>query len=161
MDLRREQVRQRIAALNDQRYRDAFSIRDWERIISPQESDAVSVMRLGDRWSGRDTYLTLKAHVRIPESWPSGRVVGLFDFGRSGGGNNSGFESLLWIDDRRYQAVDSNHAEVFLPDDAPGRGLALVMQLWSGLEGGGPRHEQHYQLRRADVAWCDPVVDDL
>ena len=31
------------------------------------------------------------------------------DLGRTGGGNNSGFESLLYLNGRPFQGVDSNH----------------------------------------------------
>ena len=31
----------------------------------------------------------------------------------TGGGNNTGFESLLFVNGEQYQAVDANHKEVF------------------------------------------------
>ena len=40
-------------------------------------------------------------------------MVGLFNFGETGGGYNSGFESLLYVDGHPYQGVDTNHNEVF------------------------------------------------
>jgi alpha-mannosidase len=119
------------------------------------------LVTVGDTWSGRDAYATVSATVTIPTSWRGRRVVGLFDFGRTGGGNNSGFESLLYIDGEPYQGVDANHTEVIFPEDAAGRSLALRFDLWSGLEGGGPPGEQHLRFKRADVAWLDPATDDL
>lgn len=41
------------------------------------------------------------------------RVVGLFDFRKTGAGNNSGFEAMCYINEKPYQGVDLNHQEVF------------------------------------------------
>ncbi|MEK5418563.1 glycosyl hydrolase-related protein [Paenibacillus sp. FSL L8-0708] len=80
----------------------------------------------GDDWTGSDVYLWLQRKVLVPAAWQGKRVVGLFDFGRTGGGNNSGFESLLFLDSKPYQGGDSNHQEVFLEADAAGSGKSLI-----------------------------------
>src|SRR5699024_10583790 len=51
----------------------------------------------------------------LPSDWSDKKIVGIFDFGNTGAGNNSGFESLLFVDEQPYQGVDSNHKEVFFP----------------------------------------------
>jgi alpha-mannosidase len=43
--------------------------------------------------------------VNIPETWGGRTVVGLFDFGQTDGGTNSGFESLLFLVGSPFQGV--------------------------------------------------------
>ena len=52
----------------------------------------------------------------IPCAKEGCRPVGLFDFGETGGGYNSGFESLLYLDGHPWQGVDTNHRGSFLRD---------------------------------------------
>lgn len=171
-----EKVKARILELAEYRYRDAVQIPsfrlqiDEQAIVGnrpPAEGDWTE-LRLGERWQGRDLYAWLTADIEIPAGWVGRKVVGRFNFGRTGGGNNSGFESLLYINGSPYQGVDANHQEVFLPqtvtDSSEGstcEKLALAFRLWSGLEGGGWPAEQEHRLQRAEVAWLDETVDDL
>lgn len=87
-------------------------------------------------------------------------MVGLFDLGGTGGGNNSGFESLLYLNGSPYQGVDSNHQEVFF-SNLTGQPVDLHFQLWSGLEGGGVPRVQEHKFSRAALAWLDEPTDDL
>ncbi len=119
------------------------------------------LMKVGDRWKGRDLYLWLQKEIAIPSDWENNTIVGLFDFGKTGGGNNSGFESLLYVNGIPYQGVDSNHQEVFLKNDWCGENIQLTFRLWSGLEGGGEEREQEHQLNRAEIAILDEKVDDF
>jgi alpha-mannosidase len=73
-------------------------------------------IRIGDRWNGRDVYYWLAADVMIPAEWEGRKVLGRFCLGQTGGGTNSGFESLLFLNGEPYQGVDSNHEEVFMPE---------------------------------------------
>ncbi|MCC9085648.1 hypothetical protein LOS25_15700 [Enterococcus faecium] len=43
------------------------------------------------------------------------------NFGHTGGGYNSGFESLMFINGKPYQGVDSNHKEVKIADEFRGK----------------------------------------
>lgn len=161
MYLTEEKLYRRIGALERLRYRDVQLLGPWHYRPDAGQNDTEREVTVGDRWSGRDVYATLTGAAAVPGAWAGRRAVGLFDFGRTGAGNNSGFESLLTLDGQLYQAVDSNHQEVLLPQDAAGRTLALSFRLWSGLEGGGPPRAQHYEFRRADLAWLDPDADAL
>lgn len=161
MYLTEEKLYRRIGELERLRYRDTQPIGPWQYRPDPGQNDTDREVVMGDRWSGRDAYATLGAAITVPAEWAGRRAVGLFDFGRTGGGNNSGFESLLSLDGRLYQAVDSNHQEVILPADAAGNTLSLSFRLWSGLEGGGAPRTQHYEFRRADLAWLDADADAL
>jgi alpha-mannosidase len=158
----------RVRDLSEYRYRDRIQIMQFlwmedngEIGAYPPECREDKQMKLGDRWKGRDLYIWLHTTVEIPSSWEGRKVVGLFDFGRTGGGNNSGFESLLFLNGFPYQGVDSNHQEVFFPNDSNGQMVRLDFRLWSGLEGGGIPKEQEYTLQTAEIAWLDEQVDDL
>ncbi|MBM7585599.1 alpha-mannosidase [Bacillus pakistanensis] len=158
----------RINELANYRYRDAIKINRFscsedngEIGTYPFEFGGGHVMNIGDKWKGRDLYLWLHADVTIPMEWQGRKVVGLFDFGRTGGGNNSGFESLLFVNGDPYQGVDSNHQEVFFQEEFSGKKVSLDFRLWSGLEGGGEPREQEYTLETSQLAWLDEAVDDL
>ena len=164
-----QRLQRLITELAVLRYRDkrplgAFACYDDDGAVGrrvPKPSAKCGTMQVGDCWIGRDKYLWLTQVVTVPESWLHRDVVGLFDFGRTGGGNNSGFESLLFVDDHPYQGVDSNHQEVIFMPRESGLTLDLKFRLWSGLEGGGEPRQQHHQLLRAELAWLDPACDDL
>ncbi len=115
---------------------------------------------LKDHFIGRDRYLWLQKKVRIPEAREGFDVVGLFDFGKTGGGYNSGFESLLYLDGHPFQGVDSNHKEVFW-EGYEARELTLTFLLWTGLEGGGIPLDQVHQFRQADMAYLHKKTDEF
>ncbi|GGF59935.1 alpha-mannosidase [Paenibacillus albidus] len=165
-----EKLEQRIKELSSYRYRGLMEINDWEyavdneRIIGSAPPPVLKAERSvgkGDRWSGRDLYVWLRKQVLVPQEWSGRKVVGLFDFGETGGGHNSGFESLLFVDGQPYQGVDSNHREVLLEQASAGRELSLCFRLWTGLEGGGVPKEQHHEVRQAALAWLDEPADNL
>lgn len=85
---------------------------------------------------GRDRYLWLEKTVKLPEAREGSEVTGLFDFGKTGGGYNQGFESLLYVDGHPFQGVDTNHNEVIFRG-MEGKEVRLTFLLWTGLEGGG------------------------
>lgn len=162
-----EKLSARIQELAPYRYRDSVPIptfgmiEDEEGAIGtyPPEYQANKVMELGDIWWGRDRYIWLSANVYIPVDWKKRPVVGLFDFGKTGGGHNSGFESLLFVNREVFQGVDMNHQEVFFPEELVGQNIQLDFRLWSGLEGGGERWEQEHRMQAAKIAWLDETVD--
>ena len=67
------------------------------------------VMHIGETWQGRDRIYGFKRKSPFPED-----EYIVFDFGKTGGGNNSGFESLLFIDGVPVQGIDANHKEFLL-----------------------------------------------
>ena len=89
------------------------------------------------------------------------KVVGIFDYGNTGAGNNSGFESMIYVNGKMYQGVDMNHKEVFFEDSLCGTDVDVTFRLWSGLEGGGVPKDQEHRIARADLAWLDEKVDDF
>ena len=165
-----DKLQERIKELATYRYRNLMALNEWRMQADEEKANGVQhppeltgdqTMFKGDRWKGYDRYVWLQKKVRIPEEWKGEPVLGLFDFGLTGGGNNSAFESLLYLDGSPYQGVDSNHQEVFFPEDSAGKELELTFRLWSGLEGGGPPTEQEHQFKRADIAVLDRSSDDL
>lgn len=165
-----EKLQKRIEELERYRYRDeilldGFKVKeDVSGLVNPEvpaEFADWDVMRIGDHWSGRDRYLWLHSDIRVPAEWAGKKVVGRFDFGRTGGGNNSGFESLLYVDGEMYQGVDANHKEVFFQPEMHGKEISLTFRLWSGLEGGGIPREQEHKLSHASLSWLDEYADDL
>lgn len=159
----------RIRELEGYRYRDcvdiqAFAAKEDDGQVGaypPSEYDQNHQMKLGDYWKGRDRYLWLHTTVDHHVTFADRQVVGLFSFGKTGGGNNSGFESLLFVNGHPYQGVDSNHEEVLFDEEAARQPLRLDFRLWSGLEGGGVPVENEYKLTMAKIGWLDRKVDNL
>src|SRR5699024_7467748 len=162
-----EKANARINELSSYRYRDKIALQKWafsedtkgEIGMYPPEHEESNIIQLGDRGKGRDLYAWLSTNVQIPAEWSEKAIVGCFDFGETGGGTNSGFESLLFLNKAPYQGVDSNHKEVFLPSEHAGKEISFDFRLWSGLEGGGVPTEQEHQFKVAELAWMDETVD--
>ena len=135
-----DRIKNLAEELRELRYRNLRNIpsfRFWED--SDRES-RVCAKEVGPGFSfrGWDKYYWLTAEAEIPEAFCGEEVLGLFDFGApSGTGNNGNFESLLYINDVPYQAVDGNHREVFFGPGVCGKKLQLKFRLWTGLSGGG------------------------
>ncbi|MED4203605.1 alpha-mannosidase [Neobacillus mesonae] len=159
----------RINELEGNRYRDCIAIEQFLThedegkvgAYPPAEYDGASTMKIGDHWKGRDRYLWL--HADVDGHFPNNgqQVVGLFSFGKTGGGNNSGFESLLFVNGKPYQGVDSNHEEVLFDKETAEGPIRLDFRLWSGLEGGGVPVENEFKLETAKIGWLDTRVDNL
>ncbi len=164
-----EKLQARINELEPYRYRDGRVIdtfriqRDEEGLIGayPPEDGEWGTIRIGDRWKGRDAYYWLAADVDIPAEWAGKKAFGRFCLGQTGGGTNSGFESLLFLNGEPYQGVDSNHEEVLLPESAIGQTVRLRFRLWSGLGGYQSGREMESRLEFASICWLDEACDDL
>lgn len=138
MFLKDRKLDRRISELKNYRYRDAQEIKcfaaceDEEKLVNPQvpvDYTGWTEMRVGDYWSGRDRYLWLHTELQIPESFRGKRAVGLFDFGKTGAGNNSGFEAMCYINEKPYQGVDLNHQEVFFHEADCEKPISLTFRL--------------------------------
>ena len=163
-------LERRISEVKDYRYRDLIPMKEFavcedeQGVVNPEvpvSFEGWDTIKTGDLWSGRDRYLWIHKEVSIPAEWKGRRVVGIFDFGKTGAGNNSGFEAMCYINEKPYQGVDINHMEVFFPKELYGSTFRLTFRLWSGLEGGGAPREQEHRINRADLAWLDEKTDDF
>lgn len=165
-----EQYRRRIQEVEKYRFTNLRTILPMDAMEDSQPSGSVhtavpdfvggKVLNEGDLFSGRDNYLWIRGTVQIPEQKEEMIPVGFFDFGKTGDGTNSGFESLLYIDRHPYQGVDSNHKEVLFPDCA-GKTVELTFLLWTGLEGGGAHQTQIHRIRRAAVGYLHQATDSF
>ncbi len=116
----------------------------------------------GFRWKGWDQYNWLCTRLTVPAELMDEEVVGIFDFGvPEGTGNNSHFESLLYLNGKPYQGVDGNHKEVFYQVKENGALLDLKFRLWSGLNGGGVPKDMVMELVRAQYGVLDHDADDF
>ena len=165
-----KKVEQRICELADFRYREAKPIEYFRTRLDetgevapkpPTLNNGWGSLALGECWKGWDTYAWLATEIEIPPSWEDKKILMRLDLGRTGDGNNSGFESLLYLNGEPYQAVDSNHQEVFFPPELAGTRITIHIRLWSGLNGGGRPVEQEYKLKVAELCWLDEQTDDL
>ncbi len=168
MLLTEEKLKRRLWELFPMRYRNKTEIPTFlvkEDIAGkvnpavPAPEEMQETMSLGQTWTGRDRYLWLRISVTVPPEWE--RPVGVFDFGITGNGYNTGFESMLYIDGMPYQSVDTNHQEVFFKKEQQGQPLDLVFRLWSGLEGGGIPYELTHTLQTAFIGELDSDADEL
>lgn len=115
---------------------------------------------LNDFFTGRDRYLWLEKEVTLLPEMKGCKVVGLFDFGKTGEGHNSSFESLLYLDQEPYQGVDTFHNEVIFTNLA-GKRVNLTFLLWTGLEGGGKIREFYHRLKQADLVYLHVAADEM
>lgn len=165
----KEKVQNRNAEVEQYRYVKSELISDFGILEDvdgaigsyPLGLDFKETIALGSDWRGRDRYVWLRASVVLPEKREGCRILGFFDFGKTGDGNNAGFESLLFVDGEPYQGVDQNHKEVFFDDALAGTRVELTFRLWSGLEGGGQVRTQEHRLNAAFIGYLDEAVDDL
>ena len=166
----RRKLQQRKDELGMHRYRDVKSIDSFvvkeslEGVPNPQvptDFEGWETMKLGSMWKGRDRYMWMHFDLEIPAEWAGKRVVGVFDFGRTGDGNNSGFESLLYLNGKPYQGVDVNHKEVFFDESLYGTTVSMTFRLWSGFEGGGTPRDSLHRFSTAQLCWLDEATDDL
>ena len=170
MFLTLDKFRQRVRELGEKRYFGHSCIAPFismEGNLPPDESykglpEKVEGPAFGlhDFFVGRDRYLWLERTVKLPEAKEGCETVGLFDFGETGGGYNSGFESLLYVDGHPYQGVDTHHKEVIFRGKE-GKEVCLTFLLWTGLEGGGEHTSFYHQCRQADVAYLHKKTDEL
>ncbi|WP_342042958.1 alpha-mannosidase [Bacillus sp. OTU2372] len=159
----------RIRELEGYRYRDMTAINSFYAqeddgaigAYPPAAYNEQHVLKIGDYWKGRDRYIWLHAEIDTHLPYADQQIAGLFSFGKTGGGNNSGFESLLFINGKPYQGVDSNHEEVLFDDETAKGPIRLDFRLWSGLEGGGNPQENEFKLEMAAIGWLDRRVDNL
>ncbi|UWP60801.1 alpha-mannosidase [Ruminococcus gauvreauii] len=165
-----EKLEARTRQLEAFRYRDMVSLDTMSAMEGHLDKDDVYKtppeeirgfeLHIGDDFIGRDRYLWMQKVVRLPRAKADCQVAGVFDFGITGEGHNSGFESLLYVNGERYQGVDSNHKDVIF-DSLAGQEAKLTFLLWTGLEGGGPKKEQFHKVRRAEIGYLHLPTDEF
>jgi len=170
MFFKQAKFHRRIGELGQKRYFGHQSIAPFVSMEGQKTSDESNVyipdkieggvFGINDMFIGRDRYLWLEKDVTFPEAKEGCEIVGLFNFGETGAGSNSGFESLLYLDRHPYQGVDTNHQEVVF-SDMGGKTATLSFVLWTGLEGGGPHRTFYHQCKQADIAYLHKKTDEF
>lgn len=164
-----EKLTANVKKLEKLRYRDARPI-PWFEMSDPSDGRVgerpeevvyTGEFRKGDFWSGRGDYVWIRQRVCVPQEWAGKQAAGYFNFGKTGGGYNSGFESLIYLDGVPYQEAGSWHEEVLLPKDCAGRTMELCFRMWAGLEGGGEPTVQYHQFQEAMLCILDETADDF
>lgn len=164
----RDRIENLITELKEQRYKKLTDIKSF-RWYTDDGSNGNRIpmgeakeVGIGFRWKGWDQYNWLCTQIVVPEVLKEEEVVGLFDFGvPEGTGNNSHFESLLYLNGIPYQGVDGNHKEVFFDVAENGLVLDLKFRVWSGLSGGGVPKEMPMEIERAQFGVLDKKADEF
>ena len=117
-------------------------------------------MEVGENFDGFDRYLWMQTDVTVPAHEDGLEAVGLFDFGNTGGGGNSGFEAMLYVNGCPYQGVDSNHRDVVFESMA-GEPVRLTFLLWTGLNGGPSKEPLHHRIQRAEIGYLHKDTDEF
>lgn len=110
---------------------------------------------------GRDRYIWADKKVNIPLPLDGFDVIGLFNFGQTNKWFNKGFESILYLNGKPYQGVDSYHNEVFFNPEYLGRETELKFMFWSGLEGDGAPGNQVMRANRAEIGYIHKKTDEF
>lgn len=169
MFLTEEKLVRRQAEVGKYRYIKVLELKELEFAddengdngVYPEVVSFHDKIKINEYWRGRDRYVWLRAVLVLPPSQAGFKIAGRFDFGKSGGFNNSGFESLLFVNGEPYQGVDNNHREVIFGEELSEQTVELVFRLWSGLEGGGPPVVQEHRISEAMIGYLDDAIDDL
>ena len=99
MFLTDRKLERRISEMKQYRYRDVKDLKEFlvsedvQGVVNPKvptEFTDWNLLQVGETWSGRDRFLWMHKRVEIPQEWKGRKVLGIFDFGNTGAGNNSG-----------------------------------------------------------------------
>lgn len=165
----KEKLKRNIEKLEVLRYREHMEIPVFEKSEEsfgrngerPEEISFPYEFKKGDFWQGRGNYLWIRQKVAVPASWAGRKIAGIFNFGKTGDGYNSGFEGLLYLDGAPYTGIGSWHEEVIFPAEIAGKEITLSIRLWAGLEGGGEPVVQIHQFKQAELCILDETADDF
>lgn len=163
-----ERIYNLLEEIKNNRYKNLIPIEEFDLYeddgaIGNREPAGVPVkVGIGFSSKGYDKYNWLCTRLTIPETIGDENVLAIFDFGvPMGTGNNSNFESLLYVNGKPYQGVDGNHKEVFFNPKETGRELDLKFRIWSGLNGGGKPKNMTMTIDRAELCVLDKTADDF
>lgn len=163
-----QKLEARIRELEKYRYRDNIKIEDVKFLLDstalngakPPENGKWQDFSRADSWKSEDEYAWIKANIMIPEEWANRKVVARFKLTDRNtafieGVFVWGFEALLYLNGQVYQGVDTNHQEVFIPQELVGTNVEFDIRLWSGMR------LSEYRLSIAEICCLDEAADDL
>ncbi len=165
-----QKFQRRVEQLDGQRYYKRVNLGAFTAMEGPEARDESvltipekiegSIFDVNDSFNGTDRYLWIEKEVVFPEDKEGYEIVGLFDFGETGHGNTTGFESLLYLNREPYQGVDTNHKEVVF-SDVGGKKATLTFMLWTGLLGEGGVRSIYHRYVCAQIAYLHKKADEL
>ena len=161
-----EKIEKLVNELEPYRYYNRAPISDWKMQLDstktqkyPPVTGKWEQVKVGQQWTTLDTYIWLKSEINLPQVNDG---VLLFDLGLPGNLNQTGFEGLLFIDNKPYQGIDSNHKEVLIPQSLAGK-RTIAIKLWTGMYGrhGNRKEGLIHKFHYADYAEINQSTDDL
>lgn len=161
-----EKIEKLVNELEPYRYYNRAPISDWKMQFDPTKTQKYppvagkwEQVKVGQQWTTLDTYIWLKSEINLPQVNDG---VLLFDLGLPGNLNQTGFEGLLFIDNKPYQGIDSNHKEVLIPQSLAGK-RTIAIKLWTGMYGrhGNRKEGLIHKFHYADYAEINQSTDDL
>jgi alpha-mannosidase len=165
-----DRIAKQIEELKSLRYKDHYQLKDF--IATPEDGQKVNPsplvadtnsfkLSIGHTYAGVNQYLWINKSISLPKEWAGKELVGVFDFGLTDHGMVSGFESLLYVNGKAVQGVDSNHREVFFDTTKLGLDFQVDFRLWTGMDKGGTLDKVEHEIKTAFIALLDPSCDDL
>ncbi len=115
----------------------------------------------GDTFTGRNAYYNLEVATFVPVSKNELVPAIKVDFGKTMHGFNGGFESQLYIDNKRICAVDTYHNCITIENRYQGKTVDLKFEIWTGFEGGGEPRELEHKLQYLEVGYEDQTLKSL
>jgi len=95
-----KKLAKRVSELKAYRFIKIRDLQSWQAVEDVSKNEKYPPnnwdfhLEIGDCWHGRDRYIWAHYELDVPDKGDFWLVI---DFGRTGGGYNSGFESLLFI----------------------------------------------------------------
>lgn len=165
-----EKLQQRTTELKDRRYFGHRTVAPFTSMDGQLGPDEVycefpeniegGQISVGDFFVGRDRYMWFDKETELLPEKDGCKVVGLFDFGKTQDGFLGGFESLLYVNGRPYQGVDTFHNEVVFTGNGHGR-VRLTFLVWTGLGSAEGITSYCHQMKQADLAYLHVAADEL
>ncbi len=115
---------------------------------------------IGDFFTGQDQYMWLEKEVTLPPEKKGCKAAGLFDFGKTADGFIGGFESLVYVNGKPYQGVDTFHKEVIF-NGMYDRKIRLTFLVWTGLGSADNIDKYYHQIKQADLVYLHEAADEL
>ncbi|MGL5722673.1 MAG: alpha-mannosidase [Brevinema sp.] len=144
--------------------------------LPPASDQQWSTYTVGqDKWQGHDSYLWLKAKVRVPEAWKNTKAVIYLDgvcynhVGQIRVHDYSGpipepkwmgVETMLFINGVPYQGIDDNHPVAVIPSEFIGKEIEICFRVWSGTDPTSKERPYIVEVRAAKIAVIDHGVED-
>ena len=148
-----------ISKLMEIKYEEVVTINEFN--FSDLKNNTNSIGKVGMEFSGRNDYFEINFNALVPGEVAGKRLVGTFDFGKTGHGFNSGFESLLRIDENIVCAVDTYHSNIIIPKEYLSASHNFKFEIWTGFDGGGKAQVLTHRVSKCAFRYEDITLSKL